>query len=203
MVVLGKLDEIVYWICKLSAQHNCYTIHTVGVMHNADSTSTVSFLALTGKLCAGPLNGEIENGRNTRGPLFIVTLVCLCCAEQPRAHRCCRQLHPTAMTLSCWQLILVVAHKTYTNTVNDVIEYCNWFVRVEIMPKISRVKVRQAANRPSLVMQQRKRRHIEDIPFYRFHHDYDDLPLDPARPFIAERIREFNIDIHHIGYSIY
>lgn len=86
---------------------------------------------------------------------------------------------------------------------NDVIEYCNWFVRIEIMPKISRVKVRQAANRPSLVMQQRKRRHIEDIPFYRFHHDYDDLPLDPARPFIAERIREFNIDIHHIGYSIY
>lgn len=36
-----------------------------------------------------------------------------------------------------------------------------------------------------------KRRHIEDIPFYLFEYGADDLPLDPARPFILQKIRKF------------
>lgn len=34
------------------------------------------------------------------------------------------------------------------------------------------------------------RRHIEDAPFYKLQHGFDDLPLDPVRPFILEKIRE-------------
>lgn len=37
----------------------------------------------------------------------------------------------------------------------------------------------------------RKRRHIEDVPFYKLHHGYDELPLDPVRPFILEKIRKY------------
>lgn len=33
-----------------------------------------------------------------------------------------------------------------------------------------------------------KKRHIEDIPFYRFTYRADDLPLDPAKDFILEEI---------------
>lgn len=36
-----------------------------------------------------------------------------------------------------------------------------------------------------------KRRHIEDIPFYLFEYGADDLPLDPAKPFILQKIRKF------------
>lgn len=35
-----------------------------------------------------------------------------------------------------------------------------------------------------------RRRHIEDIPFYRFSYKADDLPLDPAKDFILEEISE-------------
>lgn len=35
---------------------------------------------------------------------------------------------------------------------------------------------------------QRQRRPIEDVPFYKFEYKFDDLPLDPARPFIMEQI---------------
>lgn len=38
-----------------------------------------------------------------------------------------------------------------------------------------------------------KRRHIEDIPFYLFEYGADDLPLDPAKPFILQKIRKLNI----------
>lgn len=34
-----------------------------------------------------------------------------------------------------------------------------------------------------------KRRHIEDAPFYKLKHGFDDLPLDPARPLIEQHIR--------------
>lgn len=59
-----------------------------------------------------------------------------------------------------------------------------------IMPKLARSK-KQFQSLEHNVAKNRKRRHIEDIPFYRLHHDYDDLPLDPARPFIVEKIREY------------
>lgn len=35
---------------------------------------------------------------------------------------------------------------------------------------------------------QKQRRPIEDVPFYKFEYKFDDLPLDPARPFILEQI---------------
>ena len=33
-----------------------------------------------------------------------------------------------------------------------------------------------------------KKRHIEDVPFYNFKYEPDDLPLDPAQEFILEEI---------------
>lgn len=36
-----------------------------------------------------------------------------------------------------------------------------------------------------------KDRHIEDIPFYLYKYGADDLPLDPAKPFILQKIRKF------------
>lgn len=38
-----------------------------------------------------------------------------------------------------------------------------------------------------------KRRHIEDVPFYQFEYGSDDLPLDPAKPFILQKIRKFQL----------
>lgn len=35
---------------------------------------------------------------------------------------------------------------------------------------------------------QKQRRSIEEAPFYKFEYTFDDLPLDPARPFILEQI---------------
>lgn len=40
-------------------------------------------------------------------------------------------------------------------------------------------------------IRQRQRRPIEDVPFYKFEYKYDDLPLDPARPFILEQISNY------------
>ena len=64
------------------------------------------------------------------------------------------------------------------------------------MKKIRRVKVKQ-------------KRHIEDAPFYKFEYNFDDLPLDPARPFINEQIGWFcvlsffrSINILQINYNI-
>lgn len=37
-------------------------------------------------------------------------------------------------------------------------------------------------------IRQRQKRPIEDVPFYKFKYEFDDLPLDPARPFILEQI---------------
>lgn len=37
-------------------------------------------------------------------------------------------------------------------------------------------------------IRQRQRRQIEDVPFYKFKYKFDELPLDPARPFILEQI---------------
>lgn len=37
-------------------------------------------------------------------------------------------------------------------------------------------------------IRQKQRRPIEDVPFYKFEYKFDDLPLDPARPFILEQI---------------
>lgn len=36
----------------------------------------------------------------------------------------------------------------------------------------------------------RERRHIEDVPFYKIQHSFDELPLDPIKPFIVEKIRK-------------
>lgn len=44
-----------------------------------------------------------------------------------------------------------------------------------------------------------KRRHIEDVPFYLFEYGADDLPLDPAKEFILQKIRKFqtfNLHLH-------
>jgi hypothetical protein len=41
---------------------------------------------------------------------------------------------------------------------------------------------------------QKQRRPIEDVPFYKFEYSFDDLPLDPARPFIMEQISEYLLD---------
>lgn len=53
-----------------------------------------------------------------------------------------------------------------------------------MMKKVKRVRPRQ-------------RRPIEDVPFYKFEYKFDDLPLDPARPFILEQIStnwiQFNV----------
>lgn len=61
------------------------------------------------------------------------------------------------------------------------------------MSKLS--KPRKRTETPSTAAAQiyfhRKRRHIEDVPFYKLQHDYDELPLDPARSFILEKIRKF------------
>lgn len=43
-----------------------------------------------------------------------------------------------------------------------------------------------------------KRRHIEDIPFYLYKYGADDLPLDPAKPFILQKIRKFETFMHRI-----
>lgn len=32
--------------------------------------------------------------------------------------------------------------------------------------------------------------HREEVPFYKLRHSFDDLPLDPAKPFILEKLRE-------------
>lgn len=37
-------------------------------------------------------------------------------------------------------------------------------------------------------IRQRQKRPIEEAPFYKFAYKFDDLPLDPARPFILEQI---------------
>lgn len=42
-----------------------------------------------------------------------------------------------------------------------------------------------------------KRRNIEDIPFYLFEYGADDLPLDPAKPFILQKIRKFKHFVTH------
>lgn len=36
----------------------------------------------------------------------------------------------------------------------------------------------------------KEKRHIEDVPFYKFEYKFDQLPLEPARPFIMEQIGE-------------
>lgn len=36
-----------------------------------------------------------------------------------------------------------------------------------------------------------KHRHIEDVPFYLYKYGPDDLPLDPAKPFVLQKIRKF------------
>lgn len=33
-------------------------------------------------------------------------------------------------------------------------------------------------------------RHLEEVPFYKIHHSFDELPLDPVKPFIIEKIRK-------------
>jgi dynein heavy chain len=38
----------------------------------------------------------------------------------------------------------------------------------------------------------KQKRHIEDVPFYKFEYKFDDLPLDPARPFILEQIGNYS-----------
>lgn len=35
-----------------------------------------------------------------------------------------------------------------------------------------------------------KRRNIENVPFYKIQYGFDELPLDPIKPFILEKIRE-------------
>lgn len=39
--------------------------------------------------------------------------------------------------------------------------------------------------------EQRNPRHLEDVPFYKLRHSFDELPLDPVRPFITEKMRKF------------
>lgn len=41
-----------------------------------------------------------------------------------------------------------------------------------------------------------KRRHIDDIPHYLYKYGADDLPLDPAKPFISQKIRKFLKHFH-------
>lgn len=36
------------------------------------------------------------------------------------------------------------------------------------------------------------RRHLEEVPFYKLRHTFDELPLDPVKPFIIEKMREFS-----------
>lgn len=36
-----------------------------------------------------------------------------------------------------------------------------------------------------------KHRRIEDMRFYQLRHSFDQLPLDPVKPFIEEKIREY------------
>lgn len=37
---------------------------------------------------------------------------------------------------------------------------------------------------------QERRRHIEDVPFYKVQYAFDELPLDPIKSFIVEKIRK-------------
>lgn len=46
------------------------------------------------------------------------------------------------------------------------------------MKRVKKLKVKQ-------------KRPIEDVPFYKFEYKFDDLPLDPAKPFILEQISMF------------
>lgn len=43
---------------------------------------------------------------------------------------------------------------------------------------------------PTTVKKAHKKRHIEDAPFYKLSHGFDDLPLDPARPLLQQYIRK-------------
>lgn len=36
-----------------------------------------------------------------------------------------------------------------------------------------------------------KHRRIEDMRFYQLRHSFDQLPLDPIKPFIEEKIRKY------------
>lgn len=40
----------------------------------------------------------------------------------------------------------------------------------------------------------KQRRPIEDVPFYKFEYKFDDLPLDPAKPFILEQISKIELN---------
>ena len=35
------------------------------------------------------------------------------------------------------------------------------------------------------------KRHIEDCPFYNYQYKHDELPLDPAKPFIMELVGKY------------
>lgn len=47
-----------------------------------------------------------------------------------------------------------------------------------------------------------KRRHIEDAPFYKLIHGFDDLPLDPARPLLEQHIRRYSLGLMVFGIYI-
>lgn len=32
--------------------------------------------------------------------------------------------------------------------------------------------------------------HVRAVPFYKLHYSFDELPLDPVKPFILEKIRK-------------
>lgn len=37
-----------------------------------------------------------------------------------------------------------------------------------------------------------QQRHLEEVPFYKLRHSFDELPLDPVMPFMIEKMRKFN-----------
>lgn len=46
-----------------------------------------------------------------------------------------------------------------------------------------------------------RQRNIEDIPFYKLHHGFDELPLDPLKPFITEQIRKSTLEITSLNFK--
>lgn len=53
------------------------------------------------------------------------------------------------------------------------------------------MKVNKKDNR----LTRKLKRRMEDVPFYAYEHTTDDLPLDPARPFILDQIGTHLINV--------
>lgn len=55
---------------------------------------------------------------------------------------------------------------------------------------VKRRVTKMPQKRATLSKHRDRRRHIEDVPFYKVQYAFDELPLDPIKSFIIEKIRK-------------